>query len=194
MEIGMFGVKGGSGVTTTATMLFSHLAQRKNSVTLVTDSDGMAACGMSTSVAQQRHGDFGVVLNTEVDRTSVPTGDVIIRDGMPVADGINLLVIRPCYLFLRRLVAVQDDIGRLTLPSVLYNVKVDGIVLIEELGRALGKIDVERAAGLPVVASIPFSPAISRASDAGLLLTRMPSAASEAMESILNSLVTTIEL
>ena len=194
MEIGMFGVKGGSGVTTTATMLFSHLAHRKNSVTMVTDSDGMAACGMSTSVAQQRHGDLGVVLNTEVDRTSVPTGDIIIRDGMPVSDGINLLVIRPCYLFLRRLVAVQDSIGRVKIPSVLYDVKVDGIILITEMGRALGKVDVERASGIQVVAEIPFSPTISRASDAGLLLTRMPSDASEAMESILNSLVTTVEL
>jgi MinD-like ATPase involved in chromosome partitioning or flagellar assembly len=72
----------------------------------------------------------------------------------------SLLIIRPCYLALRR-------------ASVLTT-KPDGIIVITEPGRALGAHDVESVVGAPVLAEIPFDPAIARAVDAGLLAGRVP--------------------
>ena len=72
----------------------------------------------------------------------------------------SLLIIRPCYLALRRA-------SRLT-------TKPDGVIVITEPGRALGVHDVESVVGAPVLAEIPFDPAIARAVDAGLLAGRVP--------------------
>lgn len=67
------------------------------------------------------------------------------------------MVVRPCYLTLRRAT-------RLPRP--------DGVVVVRETGRALTVRDVEAVLGVPVVATVPFDPAISRAVDAGLLADR----------------------
>lgn len=72
----------------------------------------------------------------------------------------SLLVIRPCYLSLRRAVACGAQ------PT--------GIVVLTEPGRALGGSDVERAVRAPVVAEVPYDPTVARAVDAGLLSTRLP--------------------
>lgn len=70
------------------------------------------------------------------------------------------LVTRPCFLSLRRALAV----GR----------RPDGIVLVEEDGRALGRTDVEDVLGAPVVATVPVDASVARAVDAGLLVARLP--------------------
>ena len=72
----------------------------------------------------------------------------------------SYLVIRPCYLALRRAAALQQP------PT--------GIILITEDGRALGRRDVEAVVGAPVVAEVPYESSISRAVDAGLLAGRLP--------------------
>ena len=72
----------------------------------------------------------------------------------------SLLVARPCYLSLRRAVALGG--------------RCDGIVLLSEPGRALGRRDVESVLGAPVVAEVPVEPSLARAVDAGLLATRIP--------------------
>ena len=72
----------------------------------------------------------------------------------------SLLIIRPCYLALRR--------------ASLLTTKPHGIIVITEPGRALGVYDVESVVGAPVLAEIPFDPAIARAVDAGLLAGRVP--------------------
>ena len=72
----------------------------------------------------------------------------------------SLLIIRPCYLALRRA-------SVLTTPP-------HGVIVITEPGRALGVHDVESVIGAPVLAEIPFDPAIARAVDAGLLAGRVP--------------------
>ncbi len=71
-----------------------------------------------------------------------------------------LLVIRPCYLALRRATVAA------TRPT--------GIVLVSEPGRALRPTDVEHALGAPVVATVAVEPAVARAVDAGLLAARLP--------------------
>jgi hypothetical protein len=70
----------------------------------------------------------------------------------------SLLVSRYCYLALRRAVSLA--------------VRPTGAVAIREDGRSLGRDDLERTTGAPVVAEIPCAPEIARAIDAGLLAAR----------------------
>jgi MinD superfamily P-loop ATPase len=74
----------------------------------------------------------------------------------------SLLVIRPCFLALRR--AAQAGTSR----------RPTGVVIVREPGRALGRRDVEQVVGAPVVAEVPLDPAVARAVDAGLLAARLP--------------------
>lgn len=75
---------------------------------------------------------------------------------------VSLLVMRPCFLSLRR--ALDAPIR----PS--------GIVLVEEPGRCLTRDDIEDAVGVPVRAAIPWTEGVARAADAGLLAGRLPRA------------------
>jgi hypothetical protein len=72
----------------------------------------------------------------------------------------SLLVLRPCYLALRR--------------AANHPLRPSGVVLVSESGRALSRADVEAVLGVPVRASVPVDPAIARAVDAGLLAARLP--------------------
>lgn len=72
----------------------------------------------------------------------------------------SLLVVRPCYLALRRAVAQ----GR----------RATGVVVVREDHRALQPADVEAALGVPVVAVVPVTPQVARAVDAGVLGARLP--------------------
>jgi hypothetical protein len=62
----------------------------------------------------------------------------------------------------------------MSLRRAINGQRPDGIVLIEEPGRALTSKDIASVLSLPVVANIPFESAISRAVDAGLLASRLP--------------------
>jgi len=93
----------------------------------------------------------------------VPPAELVARASS------SLLVTRPCYLALRR--------------AAQLNVNPTGVVLINEPGRALVKRDVESVIGAPVIAEIAFDPAVSRAVDAGLLASRLPSALSKQLAS-----------
>jgi len=76
-----------------------------------------------------------------------------------IAD-LSLLVIRPCFIALRR--------------AQQISVRPTGIALIHEPGRALTADDVERALGVPVVVEARLDPAVARAVDSGLLIARLP--------------------
>lgn len=73
----------------------------------------------------------------------------------------RLLVVRNCYAGLRAAAAAAGPA-----PTA--------IVMVDEAGRRLGADDVEAALVAPVVAVVLHDPAIARAADAGLLLTRLP--------------------
>ncbi len=75
--------------------------------------------------------------------------------------GVSVLVIRACYLALRR-------VGPLPPGTRL--------VLVDEPGRALTTSDVVTALGVPLWCRVGFDPSVSRAVDAGLLATRRPRA------------------
>ncbi len=76
------------------------------------------------------------------------------------AASASLLVLRPCYLSLRR--ALQAPLR----PS--------GIILVSEPGRSLGRRDVEDVLGVPVRAVVAVDPTVARVVDAGLLPARLP--------------------
>jgi len=75
---------------------------------------------------------------------------------------LSLLVLRPCYLALRRALASP--------------LRPSGVILVGEEGRSLGRRDVEEVLGVPVRAEVDYDPAVARAVDAGLLARRIPRA------------------
>lgn len=76
------------------------------------------------------------------------------------AAGLSLLVLRPCYLALRRALAVP--------------LRPSGVILIREDGRSLSGRDVEDVLGVPVRAEVGWHPSIARQVDAGLLAASLP--------------------
>jgi hypothetical protein len=94
---------------------------------------------------------------TVVDCGRLPEGAALA-----VAAGAtsSLLVLRPCYLSLRRAMAAP--------------IRPSGVVLVTGAGRALGAHDVEGVLGVPVRAVVAIDPAVARAVDAGLMASRLP--------------------
>jgi len=104
-------------------------------------------------------------------------GTVVVDLGVPSAPvaplasraDASLLVLRPCYLALRR--------------AQVAPARPTGVVLVNEPGRALGRREVEDVIGVKVVAEIDLDPTIARAVDAGLLACRLPRALSRGLRS-----------
>jgi hypothetical protein len=87
--------------------------------------------------------------------------DAAARALVEVSD-FSVVVIRPCYLALRR--AAIDELVH----------EASGIVVVEEAGRALGSREVADVLGVPVLASVSARAAIARVVDAGVLVARLP--------------------
>jgi MinD-like ATPase involved in chromosome partitioning or flagellar assembly len=83
------------------------------------------------------------------------------RPELRAAASLSLVVVRSCYLTLRRAVGVVEHAAT-------------AAVLVKEPGRSITGREVERVLGVPVLAEVPYDPAIARAVDAGLLLARLP--------------------
>jgi cellulose biosynthesis protein BcsQ len=94
---------------------------------------------------------------------------------LEVADA-TLLVVRECYLALRRAAASS------------LTARAFGAVVLQEPGRALGPADVGQVLGRPVTARVPVRAAIARAVDAGVLATRLPDPLVRVAEQILREL------
>jgi hypothetical protein len=72
----------------------------------------------------------------------------------------SLLVVRPCFLALRR--------------AMHAPIRPTGVVLVVEEGRALTVSDVEEVLGARVQATVSVTAQVARAVDAGLLASRLP--------------------
>jgi len=72
----------------------------------------------------------------------------------------RLLVLRPCYLAVRRAVA--------------NGVQPTGLVVVHEPGRVLTARELSRVLNAPLVAEVDYDPNVARCVDAGLLSTRLP--------------------
>lgn len=92
------------------------------------------------------------------------------------ASGASLLVTRPCYLSLRR--AVRRGSAPVGVPEPV------GVILVSEPGRALTAADVRAALGAPVVAEVPWDPAVARGVDAGTLARRLPRSLERALQGV----------
>lgn len=88
----------------------------------------------------------------------------------------SVIVIRPCYLALRR--AAAEELVR----------AASGVVIVEEAGRALGAREVADVLGVPVLASVPVRASIARVVDAGVLVARLPDSLARPMRALLERL------
>lgn len=140
-------------------------------VVTVTDRMSLLPRGSeSASVGGHRWQQFVEAL-AAIDARAVIDAGTGLPPGELLGPGItSILVTRSCYLGLRR--------------AVTADVKPSAVVLVLEPGRALTAVDIERAVGAPVVAEIPFDPAIARAVDAGMLVSRLPRALSLRLKDI----------
>ena len=142
--------------------------------TRVTPSLSLLHAG-GTSLVEGAHGGLRSLSSADGERVAAAltehyrTSSIVVDCGPPgnpcgnaiaAAAGLSLLVLRPCYLALRR--AAQSELR----PS--------GVVLICEPGRSLGASEVSDVLGVPVRAEVPYDPAVARVVDAGLLSTRVP--------------------
>ena len=100
--------------------------------------------------------------------TADTSGVVLVDGGTTAAASVvseqadrRLLVTRPCYL-------------ALVAASRATTVRPDGVVLVDEPGRALRPDDVARSVGAPGDPRVPLDPGVARSVDAGLLLCRPP--------------------
>src|SRR5439155_24181466 len=112
--------------------------------------------------APQRAEELAALLAVDGRAVVVDCGSAPSPTALAVAAsaGLSLLVLRPCYLALRR---------ALNTP-----VSASGVVLVGEPQRALQQADVEDVLGLRVRAAVPWKAAIATAVDAGLLGRRLP--------------------
>jgi hypothetical protein len=91
------------------------------------------------------------------DCGSMPVG---ARLAIAAGASQSLLVVRPCYLALRRAAA--------------FPLRPSGVVLVDEPHRQLTAADVEATLGVPVRAIVDLDPVIANAVDAGTLGARLP--------------------
>ena len=87
------------------------------------------------------------------------TNSSFIESLLPHATA-SWLVLRPCYLALRR--------------AVNSTHRIDGVILVNEPGRSLSSRDVASVLTAPIIAEVDLDPRLSRIVDAGLLTSRLP--------------------
>ena len=170
-QINLIGAKGGQGTSVAACAVALKAAGEGRLVRLDSHDRAMLAAILG------RPGDGPVSPGLTVGADTAERCDLVVHDG-PDADGTTLLVIRPCYLALRRAL----NLGLCTDAS--------GVVVVTEPGRALGCEDVAAVTGLPVIATIPLRADIARAVDAGVLADRLPDPLATAADQILDFILT----
>ncbi len=170
--------KGGSGTSTVAAAVALGMSQA-GSTALVGDlhelcailgtlpHDGTAQANPALIVLDENDVD----VRDESTWEALGIDNVVVDAGTrPEGDRINgkaVLVVRPCFLALRKATQVHRP-----------------VVLVIEDGRALGRSDVEGALGVPV------EPSIARAIDAGILTSRVPRMLSRALAPIVEGVTT----
>ena len=124
----------------------------------VRDGLSLLPSGVRSTGGPDRLADLWTALAAERRTVVVDAG--VSSDTPVVPVGRTLLVIRSCYLALRRA-------SRLTR-------RPDGVVVVLDPGRALDRRDVADVVGAPVLAVIGVDPSVARAVDAGVFARRVP--------------------
>jgi hypothetical protein len=124
---------------------------------------------------------LAVALGAEPATTVVDAGVL----GAPVAPALDalvevadasIIVVRSCYLTLRRAVRLEAT------------ARATGAVLVEEAGRSLAARDIADVLGVPVMATVPVKASVARAVDAGVLPSRVPDALARPMRELVRRL------
>jgi hypothetical protein len=111
--------------------------------------------------AWTRLGDALVALSQSIGaEVLIDCGLGMPPDGLRRAGTTSIIVTRECYVALRR--------------GVRMSHAADAAIVVHEPGRPLRTSDVISSLGVPVTATIPVDPAVSRAVDSGLLRLRIP--------------------
>ena len=139
----------------------------------VTAAPGLRLLPAGTALAGPPAKRLELLVRTLRDRPESVVMDLgVVRPGLAGAAAgadVSLLVVRPCYLALRR--------------AQCAPVRPTGVVLVCEPGRALGRREVEDVIGVRVLAEVDVDPTVARAVDAGLLASRLPRTLSRALKS-----------
>ena len=122
-----------------------------------------------------RWAELGQYLAACPNRVVVDAGSWLPPPQFLAAAQHQLLVIRPCYLALRK--------------AVEQNRSTTGVILITGGDRVLIRRDVQSVLKTEVVAEIALDPEIARRVDSGLLHSRIPPALSAALSPLLTHLV-----
>ncbi|MEO6125413.1 MAG: hypothetical protein ABIR32_17065 [Ilumatobacteraceae bacterium] len=133
----------------------------------VTVNDNLRVVPCGSLIAPPDHPRWAVLaeyladLDTDVfvDASTTPPPPGLLQEATQ-----NLLVIRQCYIGLRRAAA--------------SSIRPSAVIVVHEAGRALTVDDVSAALNAPVVGQVTVDPQVARVIDAGLLLRRMPRALS----------------
>ncbi|MGZ4688456.1 MAG: hypothetical protein ACXVJW_20345 [Acidimicrobiia bacterium] len=121
-----------------------------------------------TALAPRPAAEAGAALAVALRDGPVPTlvdagtADTPAARALLEVSDVTILVVRGCYLTLRR--SVRH-------PALA---RAAGIVVVEEPGRAIGAKEIADVLGRPVIARVPARDAIARAVDAGVLAHRLP--------------------
>ncbi len=156
---GLSATTGGARAHTLASLL------RGEARVVVVDAGLVADAGASPSEIVPAGG--GPTGPPRSPSASKPPGSTSPAREVVASASASLLVLRPCYLALRRALASP--------------MRPTGLVVLSEPGRSLDARDVEEVLGIPVVAEVPVEPATARAVDAGLLVARLPRALARAV-------------
>ena len=128
-----------------------------------------AGSGDIAQVTPEAGAALAVALRTDPRPTIVDVGvlsaqsDRALHALVEVADA-HVIVVRGCYLALRRAVRVD-----LTATAA-------GAIYVDEPGRSLSIRDVHNVLGVPILATVGLRASTARAVDAGVLPTRLPDA------------------
>ena len=112
----------------------------------------------AAGVPEHRWAELAAILTSDQGAWFLDAGTLPAAASVP-ADR-RLLIVRNCYIALRRAVA--------------HPVRPDGVVLVVEPDRALNSADIEAVLAAPVVARVPIDPTVARTIDAGLFAARVP--------------------
>ena len=173
-HINLISAKGGQGVTTTAVLLAKGFMSQGQKVLLIDREDGdlRSMLNISSSFGDGEihpiSSDMRLYLTvSDLDKIEIDGFgfDVVISDGFDpdetFPDTENIVVTQPCYIALSRLVRLNfDQIAK-------------GVIVVRPANRVLTDRDVANVVGVRLLATINMTPEVARASDAGVLSSRL---------------------
>lgn len=163
-RINFFATKGGVGCTTIAATYAVTHATHGSVALVVRDDQWCAHLGLATVDDVMMPYEFTEnVWAVREHMLDDHNFDLVVGDlgvAVPPPGQTNLFVTKQCYLSLAKF--VRDGLV------------ATGVVLVTEPGRALQRVDVERACGASVYKTVDVTPVVARCVDAGLLVSRVP--------------------